>query len=122
MSAWVLAARQTLGWWPAYAARTGLDRSQQRQRAMFRADASDRPRGDRQPLDLRLAAARHRRADQAGRPTGPRGDPAGGLIRSVRRARGMWSIYWCPLASCTSRAIWTRLSTSSLSSRRETWA
>src|SRR5436190_7537758 len=34
----------------------------------------------------------------------------------------MWSLYWCPLASFTSRAIWTRLFTSSLSSRRETWA
>src|SRR3954447_21334152 len=34
----------------------------------------------------------------------------------------MWSLYWCPLASLTSRAIWTRLLTSSLSSRRETWA
>src|SRR3954452_19967303 len=38
------------------------------------------------------------------------------------RLRRMWSLYWCPLASFTSRAIWTRLLTSSLPSRRETWA
>ena len=44
-----------------------------------RAGGRDRRRGGRQPLDLRLAAAGDRRADQAGRSASPRRDAADGV-------------------------------------------
>ena len=51
-----------------------------------RAGGRDRRRGGRQPLDLRLAAARDRRADQAGRPARPRRDAGDGVRGRARPA------------------------------------